>query len=75
MSLKRVAMPSMRDETQRVAQANFPEDAPLLRLHDALGPLYNDPLFADLFSAPRSTSRDTLAAGPGHRLPVPGRST
>src|SRR5262245_66050433 len=49
MSLKRVAIPPVPEETQRVAQAIFPADAPLLRLHDALGPLYDDPLFADLF--------------------------
>jgi transposase len=49
MSLKRTAIPPIPDETRRVAQAIFPEDAPLLRLHDALGPLYDDPLFADLF--------------------------
>jgi len=49
MSLKRMAIPPMPEETQRVAHAIFPADAPLLRLHDALGPLYNDPLFADLF--------------------------
>jgi transposase len=49
MSLKRTAIPLIPEETQRVAQAIFPENAPLLRLHDALGPLYADPLFADLF--------------------------
>lgn len=49
MSLKRVAIPPIPEETQRVAQAIFPANAPLLRLHDALGPLYDDPLFADLF--------------------------
>jgi transposase len=49
MSLKRVAIPPIPQETQRVAQAIFPADALLLRLHDALGPLYDDPLFADLF--------------------------
>lgn len=49
MSLKRAMIPPIPDETRRVAHAIFPEDAPLLRLHDTLGPLYDDPLFADLF--------------------------
>jgi transposase len=49
MSLKRTAIPPIPEETQRVAQAIFPENAPLLRLHNALGPLYEDPVFADLF--------------------------
>ena len=46
MSLKRTAIPPIPEETQRVAQAIFPENAPLLLLHDALGPLYADP-YAD----------------------------
>src|SRR6516225_6367430 len=49
MSLKPVVMPPLPDETRRVAHAIFPQNAPLLRLHDALGSLYDDPLFADLF--------------------------
>jgi transposase len=46
-----MAIAPMPEETQRVAHAIaiFPADAPLLRLHDAVGPLYNDPLFADVF--------------------------
>jgi transposase len=51
MSLKPVVMPPLPDETRRVAHAIFPQNAPLLRLHDALGSLYDDPLFADLFPA------------------------
>src|SRR5262249_42000380 len=49
MALKRATIPPSPDETRRVAQAIFPENAPLLRLHDTLGPLYDDPMFADLF--------------------------
>lgn len=51
MSLKPRALPPIPEETARVAQAAFPQQAPLLRLHDSLGPLYDDPLFADLFPA------------------------
>jgi transposase len=49
MSLKPTMLPPLPDETQRVAQAIFPHHAPLLRLHDALGAVYDDALFADLF--------------------------
>jgi transposase len=49
MSLKPGTIPPLPDETRRVAHAIFPQDAPLLRLHDALGSLYDDALFADLF--------------------------
>ena len=51
MSLKPSAIPPIPEETARVAQAAFPQQAPLLRLHDVLGPLYADPQFADLFPA------------------------
>lgn len=49
MSLKPMGIPPVPEETRRVAQAVFAQNAPLLRLHDALGPLYDDPVFADLF--------------------------
>jgi transposase len=51
MSLKPAMMPPLPEETRRVAQAIFPLNAPLLRLHDALESLYDDALFADLFPA------------------------
>src|ERR1700756_1704305 len=37
------------DETRRVARAVFPKGAPCLRLVEALGQLYLDEQFADLF--------------------------
>jgi transposase len=49
MSLKPRGIPPLPEETRRVAHAIFPHGAPLLRLHDALETLYDDPLFADLF--------------------------
>ncbi len=36
-------------ETQRVARASFPKSNLCLRIADALGPLYADERFADLF--------------------------
>jgi hypothetical protein len=56
MSRKRTGIPPIPEEPQRGAPAIFPENAPLLRLHDALGPLYEDPVFADLVSNARPTS-------------------
>jgi transposase len=44
-----MAIPPMPEETQRVAPAIFPADAPLVRLHAAWGPLSNDPVFAAVF--------------------------
>ena len=49
MSLKPAGIPPIPEETHRIAHAIFAQNPPLLRLHDALGPLYDDPIFADLF--------------------------
>ena len=49
MSLKPAGIPPIPEETHRIAHAIFAQNPPLLRLHDALGPLYEDPIFADLF--------------------------
>src|SRR5262249_16752225 len=38
------------EETTRVARAAFPKGNLCLRLRDALGTIYDDALFADLFS-------------------------
>ena len=37
------------DETVRVARAAFPKGNPYMRVRDALGPIYTNPEFADLF--------------------------
>ncbi len=49
MSLKPAGIPPIPEETRRVAQAIFAQNAPLLRLQDTLGTLYDDAVFADLF--------------------------
>ena len=49
MSLKSKAILPVPEETARVAKAAFPEGSPIMRLRDALGTLYDDELFADLF--------------------------
>jgi transposase len=49
MSLKSEAIPPVPEETARVAQAAFPDGSPIMRLRDALGTIYDDELFADLF--------------------------
>ena len=49
MSLKPEAIPPVPEETARVAMAAFPDGSPIMRLRDALGALYDDELFADLF--------------------------
>ncbi len=49
MSLKALPIPPIPDETARVARAAFPGGTLCLQLRDALGPLYTDADFADLF--------------------------
>jgi transposase len=49
MSLKPEEIPPVPEETARVARAAFPDGSPIMRLRDALGTLYDDELFADLF--------------------------
>jgi transposase len=49
MSLKGLPVPSIPDETARVARAAFPGGTLCLQLRDTLGSLYTDADFADLF--------------------------
>src|SRR6476469_4414951 len=49
MSLHAPLAYSIPDETARVARAAFPKGNPYLRVRDALGPIYTNPEFADLF--------------------------
>src|SRR5438270_7696565 len=49
MSLKILPIPPVPEETARVARACFPRGTLVLQLRDALGALYHDEDFADLF--------------------------
>jgi transposase len=49
MSLRSGALGLVSEETARVAWAAFPAGCPAMRLRDALGPLFNDDQFSDLF--------------------------
>jgi transposase len=51
MSLKALPVPAIPDETARVARAAFPGGTLCVQLRDALGTLYTDADFADLFPA------------------------
>ena len=51
MSLHPAPWGPVPEETARVAQAAFPKGTLYVRLRDELGPLYDDDLFADLFSS------------------------
>ena len=51
MSLKPEAFPSIPVETRRVARAAFPNGSLCLRLRDALGQVFRDADFADLYPA------------------------
>ncbi len=61
MSLRPSPEPRIPEETARVAHAAFPTGTPTMRLRDALGPLYADAQFADLY--PRDGQP---AAAPAH---------
>ncbi len=50
MCVKSLPIPPVPDETTRVARAIFGDDALAIQLRDALGTLYTDADFADLFS-------------------------
>ncbi len=49
MSLKALPVPPVPAETARVARAAFPQGTLLLQLREAVGTLYTDDDFADLF--------------------------
>jgi len=49
MSLQPRTAFQIPEETQRVARAAFPQSTLCLRIADALGPVYGDEQFADLF--------------------------
>jgi transposase len=51
MSLRAPIVYCLPEETARVARAAFPKGNAYLRVADALGPLYQNPDFADLFPA------------------------
>ncbi len=49
MSLQSQAVYLVPEETARVARAAFPKSNPYIRMHDHLGPIYTNPMFAHLF--------------------------
>src|SRR5258708_6376967 len=49
MSLKTLPIPPVPEETARVAQAVFPHGNVFMQVRDALGTIYTDEAFADLF--------------------------
>ncbi len=50
MSLKALTIPPVLEETARVAQAVFPRGNVFMQVRDALGTIYTDEAFADLFT-------------------------
>lgn len=49
MSLKSLPIPAIPEETVRVVGACFPQGTLIVQMRDALGALYSDEDFADLF--------------------------
>jgi transposase len=58
MSLRSPLGYCLPEETARVARAAFPRGNPYLRLYDALGPIFHNPDFADLYSAVGQPAED-----------------
>ena len=50
MSLQVPANSLIPEETLRIARAAFPKGTLCMRLRDALGPIFTDEQFADLFA-------------------------
>jgi transposase len=50
MSLHLRRVPPVPEETARIARAAFPQGNIYIRLHDELGPIYEDEAFANLFA-------------------------
>jgi transposase len=50
MSLQPRPIPTVPEETARIAQAAFPKRSTFMRMRDELGAIFSDEQFAELFS-------------------------
>ncbi len=80
MSLHAQPLEPIPDLTSRIAHASFPKGTLAMHLRDALGPIYEDADFADLFpkrgraaEAPWRLALVTIEASAGKPLRPPGR--
>ena len=53
MSIRREPIPSIPEETQRVAKAAFPQGNVYMQMRDELGSLYTDGMFSALYAQDR----------------------
>jgi len=74
MSLKSMPIPAVPDETARITQAAFLHGTLLVQIRDALGTLYIDDDFADLFPSHGQPAPGAVAPGAGECAAVYGRS-
>src|SRR3954453_18558776 len=63
MSLQPDVIGPIPAETARVARAAFPDGATAMRVRDALGTIYEDEAFADLFSTRGRPAEDPWRLG------------
>lgn len=73
MSLKPSPIPPIPEVTACVAHAAFPHGNVVMQLRDALGSIYTDESFADLFPTHGQPAEARLSLGTGHRLSIYGR--
>jgi hypothetical protein len=65
MSLHPQAIPPVPEETARIARAILPKGNTYIHMRDELGTFFRDEDFLDLLRGKRTTSRISLASGPG----------
>jgi hypothetical protein len=73
MSLKSSPIPPIPEVTACVAHTAFPHGNTVMQLRDALGSIYTDEAFADLFPTHGQPAEARFPPGTGHRLSIHGR--
>src|SRR5260370_39848596 len=73
MSLQPQAIPPVPGETARIAHAILPKGNTSIHLRDELGTFFRDEDFLDVLRGTRTTSRISLASGPGDGDALCGR--
>jgi hypothetical protein len=65
MSFQPQAIPPIPEETARIARAVLPKGNTYIHMRDEMGTFFRDEDFLDLLRGKRTTSRISLAPGPG----------
>src|SRR5437868_8036099 len=74
MSLQAQGLEPIAEATRRLAQKSSPKGTAIMRLRDALGPIYQDESFAELFPRRGRPAEARLSLSAGDDLPSDGES-